>query len=106
MKTIELCRNSEWFAEHYPWIARNEDLFTMVTEQIRTRLWDMGFEVISPRDGRITMHGWNGAVMRWKYGLVGTFAELSSKEKMEIEKVVDSAYKENYDIVKKEEAAN
>ena len=103
MTTIELCRNLEWFAEHAPWFAwfegdeqATEDLFTIVTEKICTKLWDMGFEVAYPGQGRGNgIHAWDGAVMRWKCGPVGTFADLSPQEKTGIEGAVDSAYKES-----------
>jgi len=94
-KTIELCRNVEWYSEccsgFYDYGNDTADCVDAVASEIFERLWQLGFEVVCPANGRSTLHGWNGAHMSYKYGPVGTFFEISGEEADAIEKVVDAA---------------
>lgn len=94
-KTIELCRNVEWYSQCCAGFDDHgndtADCVDAVASQIFASLWQLGFEVVCPANGRSTLHGWNGVHMPFKYGPVGTFSEISAEQADAIEKIVDAA---------------
>jgi len=94
-KTIELCQNVEWYQNYCEGFENYDidaaDQVEALASNIWDDLWQLGYEVCSPRNGRSTVHGWNGAHMRYKYGPVGSFCEISDEEANAIELVVDAA---------------
>ena len=94
-KTIELCQNVEWYQTYCAGFENHDidaaEQVQALASNIWDELWQLGYEVCWPRNGRSTVHGWNGAHMRYKYGSVGSFCEISSEEANAIEQAVDAA---------------
>jgi hypothetical protein len=98
MRSLEICHNTEWLVT----FSHLSDLFTdgcdediacllvtRITDEVENQVDDI--EVISPKPGRSTCHGWNGAQFRWRYGPVGTFGILTEREQDDISRAVDAA---------------
>ncbi len=91
-KTIELevCANREYLNQYLDYDAeglRDQDVDAFI-EVLIYNLRDYDFDVYVATGGRSTYHGWNNAQFKHRFGVVGSFCDLSPLDYSVIHEVI------------------
>lgn len=87
---LEVCSNVEWLRNNCLGVIDNDadDAARELGFRVFAMLVGAGYSVENAKGQRVLFHGWNGAHFTWRCGPVGTFEDLTAKQKDEIEGIV------------------